>query len=151
MSECELACPPSGHVTTPINNHHYFVAENTPLVLNLRGGWGDYPGQEMVSLSNKNENYNKIFQFYCEKYTYHFLTIAECSLGRRAVLVFKDPVHSPAQLSCTKQSYRHSNQNSPPHEAVGLVSTVKQHSHVGKKKLFRNQPNLQLNIMRTLH
>ena len=24
VSECELACPPSGHVTTPVNNLHYF-------------------------------------------------------------------------------------------------------------------------------
>ena len=24
MSECELACPPSGHVTTLVNNLHYF-------------------------------------------------------------------------------------------------------------------------------
>ena len=24
MSECELACPPSGHVTTPVDNLHYF-------------------------------------------------------------------------------------------------------------------------------
>ena len=24
VSECELACPPSGHVTAPVNNLHYF-------------------------------------------------------------------------------------------------------------------------------
>ena len=24
MSECELACPPSGHVTMLVNNLHYF-------------------------------------------------------------------------------------------------------------------------------
>ena len=24
VSECELACPPSGHVTTLVNNLHYF-------------------------------------------------------------------------------------------------------------------------------
>ena len=75
-------------------------------------GGGDYPGQEMVSIYLIKI---KIFQFYCKKYTYHFLTIAECSLhGRRAVLEFKDPVHHSAQLSYTAQSYRHSDQNSPP-------------------------------------
>ena len=41
MSECELACPPSGHVTTLVNNLHYFCAGEAG---------GDYPGQEMVSI-----------------------------------------------------------------------------------------------------
>ena len=55
MSECELACPPSGHVTTPVNNFHYFCCRKySPSTesagMKGGGGGGDYPGQEIVSI-----------------------------------------------------------------------------------------------------
>ena len=55
MSECELGCPPSGHVTTLVNNLHYFCCRkyspSTESAGRLGGGGGgDYPGQEIVSI-----------------------------------------------------------------------------------------------------
>ena len=51
MSECELACPPSGHVTTLVNNLHYFCCRKySPSTESAGRSGGDYSGQEMVSI-----------------------------------------------------------------------------------------------------
>ena len=40
VSECELACPPSGHVTTLVNNLHYFCCRKYSPSSESAGRWG---------------------------------------------------------------------------------------------------------------
>ena len=59
VSECELACPPSGHVTTLVNNLHYFCCRKYSPSTESAERWGGGGGGLSWSgngkyLSNKN-------------------------------------------------------------------------------------------------